>query len=625
MTSRIGRVVSTLTVSILLAAGLVAVGAAPADAASAQVDRWEGPDRYATSATTSAQSQPAGVPVAYVANGGLFPDALSGAPAAARGGGPVLLTGSEQLPGSVAAELGRLRPARIVVLGGTPSVGDAVVAELEALSGVAVERLEGPDRYATSAAVSAATFPAGVPVAFVASGETFPDALSGAPAAARLGGPVLLTRPDELPAAVADELARLRPARIVVLGGAPSVGLSVREQLSALAPALDGWEGADRYATSAAISAATFPGQVPVVFLASGETFPDAMSGGPAAARLGGPVLLTPAGWLPPVIAAELRRLKPARIVILGGTPSVSAAVAGQVTFLSSEVPAATGGTITRTTEVAAGSCLSSPDASHGICVGPAGDFWVYRGQVQLWNSGSANAAVRALRIRDDGNAVLYDWTGGVIWQSSTAGTGATELAIQNDGDLMLRTGTGAIVWSSMSSATAPTWRLPFASGQSWAAGAPHANSGGTLGARGALDFGPRAGADRRVLSIADGTVYRLQCAGGSYLGIQHANGWQSTYYHLVNYQEHLVGRFVPAGTYLGDVGRTVPCGGGATFDHVHLVIRRAGVPVSVEGMRFGGFTTRSAGTDYWGWWTNRAGQRVLTAPGGAACCLTAQ
>lgn len=165
---------------------------------------------------------------------------------------------------------------------------------------------------------------------------------------------------------------------------------------------------------------------------------------------------------------------------------------------------------------------------------------------------------------------------------------------------------------------------MPYLSGQWWAAGAPHSNSGGT-GARGSLDFGPTAGGDRRVVAIADGVVYRVQCQSGSYLGINHAGGWQSTYYHLVNYQNHLVGQRVTAGTYLGDVGRTVPCGGGATFDHVHLVIRRGGVPVSVEGMRFGAYTARSDGRDYWGFWTDAWGNRVLTAPGGARCCLPAE
>src|SRR5690606_4645258 len=46
-----------------------------------------------------------------------------------------------------------------------------------------VSRLAGPDRYATAAAISKSTFTAGVPVVYLASGATFPDALSGASSA----------------------------------------------------------------------------------------------------------------------------------------------------------------------------------------------------------------------------------------------------------------------------------------------------------------------------------------------------------------------------------------------------------------------------------------------------------
>ncbi|MBC7590211.1 MAG: carboxypeptidase regulatory-like domain-containing protein, partial [Salinibacterium sp.] len=77
-----------------------------------------------------------------------------------------------------------------------------------------VSLLAGVDRFATSAAISAATFAPGVPVAYVANGYGFPDALSGAAAAGTLGGPVLLTAPGELPGVIAAELTRLNPAKI---------------------------------------------------------------------------------------------------------------------------------------------------------------------------------------------------------------------------------------------------------------------------------------------------------------------------------------------------------------------------------------------------------------------------
>lgn len=96
---------------------------------------------------------------------------------------------------------------------------DVLSARTAQYTAGAVTRLAGADRYATAAAVSAATFAPGVPVAYVAAGTDFPDALAGGPAAAAQGGPILLVGRDAVPAVTAAELARLRPARIVVLGG----------------------------------------------------------------------------------------------------------------------------------------------------------------------------------------------------------------------------------------------------------------------------------------------------------------------------------------------------------------------------------------------------------------------
>ncbi len=113
---------------------------------------------------------------------------------------------------------------------------------------------------------------------------------------------------------------------------APSAGPVSTSQLAAFGVTVDHLpltrlSGADRYATAAAISAATFKPGVPVVYLATGLNFPDALAGAAAAGGNGGPLLLV-GSTMPAATAAELARLKPARIVILGSTTVVSAAVA---------------------------------------------------------------------------------------------------------------------------------------------------------------------------------------------------------------------------------------------------------------------------------------------------------
>ena len=102
------------------------------------------------------------------------------------------------------------------------------------VSGPPVTRVSGSDRYATAAAISAGWGP-GVPVVYIATGLNFPDALAGAAAAGTLGAPLLLVTGTTVPAATAAELARLKPGRIVILGGPGAVSDSVAAAVFAAA------------------------------------------------------------------------------------------------------------------------------------------------------------------------------------------------------------------------------------------------------------------------------------------------------------------------------------------------------------------------------------------------------
>ncbi|PZR63055.1 MAG: hypothetical protein DLM71_05670 [Chloroflexi bacterium] len=83
--------------------------------------------------------------------------------------------------------------------------------------------------------------------------------------------------------------------------------------------------GADRYATAAAVSAASFAADGPaLVYLATGTTFADGLAAVPAAARASAPLLLLPAVGLPATVASELRRLNPSQLMVLGGSGAVS-------------------------------------------------------------------------------------------------------------------------------------------------------------------------------------------------------------------------------------------------------------------------------------------------------------
>jgi len=212
------------------------IGAYEAKGAEFEARMW-GIDRYWTAAAVSRETFEPGVAVAYVATGADFPDALAGS-AASGGAGPILLVRKDAIGRATSDELRRLKPKRIVVLGGTSVVSAAVEKALQAYTSGKATRLAGPDRYGTAAVVSAAHFDPGAAVAFVATGADFPDALAGGPAAAKLGGPILLapwawSRYQVLPAATVSELERLKPKRIIVLGSTSVVSKAVENAVAA--------------------------------------------------------------------------------------------------------------------------------------------------------------------------------------------------------------------------------------------------------------------------------------------------------------------------------------------------------------------------------------------------------
>jgi glucose/arabinose dehydrogenase len=190
--------------------------------ASDGVDRIGGANRYETAALLSHSFFAPQVAYVYIVSGEAFPDALA-AGAAAVDRGAVLLVTHNGIPQSTAEELQHLQPQEIIVVGGTNAIDPSVEAGLAQYTDGPVSRQAGPDRYATSAAVSFHAFQPPTDAAYLASGASFADALSGGAVAGANDGPILLTERDCVPDSVRSEIDRLEPTRVVVFGGTAAV------------------------------------------------------------------------------------------------------------------------------------------------------------------------------------------------------------------------------------------------------------------------------------------------------------------------------------------------------------------------------------------------------------------
>jgi hypothetical protein len=117
-------------------------------------------------------------------------------------------------------------------------------------------------------------------VVFIATGENFPDALGAGPAAALGIGPILLVNQNSVPQATLDELNRLEPAEIFIVGGTAVISEGVKATLEGLGsgPTVTRLAGANRYETAAAVSAAIFPTAQVVAAHAGGNQLEDVTS-----------------------------------------------------------------------------------------------------------------------------------------------------------------------------------------------------------------------------------------------------------------------------------------------------------------------------------------------------------
>ncbi len=191
-----------------------------------------------------------------------------------------------------------------------------------------VDRIGGSDRFATAVRVSETAFSGPVPVVFLANGLDYPDALSAAPVAAALGGPLLLTLPRTLPDLVVNELRRLAPETVVLVGSEAVVGAEVEAQVQALGLTTDRVAGPDRYATSRAlIERYALPGST--LFIATGRNYPDALAAAAAAGAIDAPVLL---------VNGRTTALDPATAALIEARGTTTVHIAGSAGVVSAEL-----------------------------------------------------------------------------------------------------------------------------------------------------------------------------------------------------------------------------------------------------------------------------------------------
>jgi len=243
-------------------------------------------------------------------------------------------------------------------------------------TGLATARIEGDTRYETAAAVSRTAFPGGAKTVYLVSGTEFADALAASPLAATQGAALLLTAPKALPAAVATELKRLAPTRVVLVGGTTAIDSAMAGRITALlgsGVAVSRIGGADRYETSRLI-AATWASSG-TAYVATGIGYADALGAAAVAGAKKAPILLVKGDGQDAGAAtiASLARLKPTSVVLVGGEAAIRPEIAAQ--FAAAKLSVTRYGGLDRYATNAALNSASYGSTVRSVIVATALDF----------------------------------------------------------------------------------------------------------------------------------------------------------------------------------------------------------------------------------------------------------
>ncbi len=294
------------------------------------MQRVSGPDRYATAAELAAAAHPFGADTVYVTRGVDTIEALTVGAAAAHGDDALLLTKSSSLPPVTATQIRKLNPKEVVVVAEPSRISPAVIRQIEAATDAPVRQVTPADQYELAAGLSRGW--SQTPVVYIASGQESADALSGGAAAAHDDAPLLLSTSRSMPATTQQELARLQPQEVVLLGGTSRIPSRAKNDVLRNVPGatVTRIAGSNRYSTSALVSGERFD-RSSRAFLANGSASIDAIAGTQYAAASDSPVLLSRRSCRSSEVANTMDDLGTDLHVLLGGPVQLDDASASKV------------------------------------------------------------------------------------------------------------------------------------------------------------------------------------------------------------------------------------------------------------------------------------------------------
>ncbi|AVP66161.1 hypothetical protein C3B64_18705 [Clostridium botulinum] len=194
-----------------------------------------------------------------------------------------------------------------------------------------VDRISGVNRYETNANISKEFTKEGIDTIILASGENYADALSAVPLASKNQCPILLAESNSINSFTINEIKRLNPNKIIVIGGEGAISQKVCNDIKKTNQSIvfERIGGKDRYETSYLISSKLDSKEA---FLVYGNNYADTLSIATISAIKGIPILLTQEKYIPNPIKNYIdENTQIDKYYIIGGNGVISENIESQI------------------------------------------------------------------------------------------------------------------------------------------------------------------------------------------------------------------------------------------------------------------------------------------------------
>ncbi|MCC0657363.1 N-acetylmuramoyl-L-alanine amidase [Clostridioides sp. ES-S-0123-01] len=292
---------------------------------SAPITELTGSDRYETAVKISKEGWKNGSDKVVIINGDVSIDGIISTPLATTYNAPILLVEKNNVSDSVKAELKRLNPKDIIIIGDENSISKTSANQIKSTVSASQTRLNGSNRYETSLLIAKEIDKNHdvdkVYITNANGGEV--DALTIAAKAGQDKQPIILSDKDSLTNDTYKWLQSEDLQNAYFIGGPQMLSTNVINKINDITKdsvTKNRVYGADRHETNANVIKTFYTeDELEAVLVAKSDVLVDALAAGPLAASLKSPILITPKTYVSAYHKDNLEAKSANKVYKIGG------------------------------------------------------------------------------------------------------------------------------------------------------------------------------------------------------------------------------------------------------------------------------------------------------------------